>query len=94
MKKLLLTSVAALFLATGAAHAAEGDFNCDQLPKYYLGGHFSTERTTKAATLNFSVSFSNNREGPCLERKLLFGTIQEPENCGSTVSSASGVSDA
>jgi hypothetical protein len=38
VKKLLLTGIAALFLATGTAHAAEsGDFNCDQLPKYYLG---------------------------------------------------------
>jgi len=36
--------------------------NCDQLPKYYLGGHFSRERTTKDVTLNFSVGFSNNRE--------------------------------
>jgi hypothetical protein len=50
MKKLLLSGIAALFLATGAASAAEGDFNCDQLPKYYLGGHFSKERTTKDAT--------------------------------------------
>jgi len=62
MKKIFLTGIAALLLATGAVHAAEGDFNCDQLPKYYLGGHLSRERTTKDATLNFSVGFSNNRE--------------------------------
>jgi len=62
MEKLLLTGIAALFLTTGTAHAAEGDFNCDQLPKYYLGGHFSKERTTKDATLTFEVGFSNNRE--------------------------------
>jgi hypothetical protein len=62
MKKLFLTSIAALFLATGAAHAAEGDFNCDQLPKYYLGGHFSREKTTKDVQLTFVVGFSNNRE--------------------------------
>jgi len=49
MKKLFLTGIAALFLATGTASAAEGDFNCDRLPKYYLGGHFSKERTTKDA---------------------------------------------
>jgi hypothetical protein len=62
MKKLLLAGIAVLFLATGAAHAAEGDFNCDRLPKYYLGGHFSTEKTTKDATFTFVVGFSNNRE--------------------------------
>ena len=28
MKKLLLAGIAALLLATGAAHATEGDFNC------------------------------------------------------------------
>ena len=85
MKKLFLTSVAALLLATGAAHAydegssaprkdrfgengeivrpeIDADFNCDRLPKYYLGGHFSQEHTTKDVTLNFEVGFSNNRE--------------------------------
>jgi len=62
MKRALLAGCAALFLATGTAHAVESDFNCDQLPKYYLGGHFSSERTTKDITLNFSVGFSNNRE--------------------------------
>src|SRR5258708_4247458 len=62
MKRLLLSGIPALFLAAGTAHGGEGDFNCDQLPKYYLGGHFSRERTTKGVTLNFSVGFSNNRE--------------------------------
>ena len=63
MKKLFLIGIAALLLATGAAHAAEGgDFNCDQLPKYYLGGRLSTEKTTKDVTFNFNVGFSNNRE--------------------------------
>jgi hypothetical protein len=84
MKKLFLTSVAALLLATGAAHAydegssaprkdrfgengeigpeIDADFNCDRLPKYYLGGHFSMQHTTKDVTLNFEVGFSNNRE--------------------------------
>src|SRR5262249_40454321 len=40
----------------------DADFNCDRLPKYYLGGHFSQEHTTKDVTLNFEVGFSNNRE--------------------------------
>jgi hypothetical protein len=62
MKNLLLAGIAALFLATGATAAAEGDFNCDRLPKYYLGGHFSKEKTTKDAQLTFVVGFSNNRE--------------------------------
>jgi hypothetical protein len=58
----ILAGVAVLFLATGTASAAEGDFNCDRLPKYYLGGHFSKERTTKDATLTFEVGFSDNQE--------------------------------
>ena len=84
MTKLFLASIAALFLATGTAHAydehssaplrdrfgengemrseIDADFNCDRLPKYYLGGHFSQEHTTKDVTLNFKVGFSNNRE--------------------------------
>jgi hypothetical protein len=57
-----ISLIAALFLATGTAHAAEGDFNCDQLPKYYLGGSLSTEKTTKDVTFNFNVGFSDNRE--------------------------------
>jgi len=81
MKKLFL--IAALFLATGAAHAydkysapvqkrydekaearpeIDADFNCDRLPKYFLGGHFSQEHTTKDVTLNFEVGFSHNQE--------------------------------
>src|SRR5262245_61947944 len=83
MKKLFLTGIAALFLATGTAHAydersapfkdrfgengeigpeLDADFNCDRLPKYYLGGHLSQRHTTKDVTLNFEVNFSNNRE--------------------------------
>jgi hypothetical protein len=77
VRKLFLTSAAALFLATGAAHAAEGitlsdlvtahvgkgvDFNCDRLPKYYLGGNLSAAKTTKDIDLGFEVGFSNNRE--------------------------------
>jgi len=79
----LATGIAALFLATGTAHAfdeysvpvrgrngpngelrpeIDADFNCDRLPKYYLGGHFSQEHTTKDTTLNFKVGFSSNRE--------------------------------
>jgi hypothetical protein len=58
----VIAGIAALFLATGAANAAEGDFNCDRLPKYYLGGHFSKERTTKDATLTFEVGFPDNQE--------------------------------
>ena len=61
-RALLLAGIAAPFLATGTAHAGEGDFNCDRLPKYYLGGHFSAEKTTKDRTLTFEVGFSNNRE--------------------------------
>jgi len=59
---LLLTDVAALLMATGVAYAGEGDFNCDRLPRYYLGGHFSAEKTTKHATFTFVVGFSNNQE--------------------------------
>jgi hypothetical protein len=81
---MLLASIAALFLATGTAHAydehssapfrdrfgengkmrpeLDADFNCNRLPKYYLGGHLSQEHTTKDMTLNFEVGFSNNRE--------------------------------
>ena len=40
----------------------DADFNCDRLPKYYLGGHFSQQHTTKDVTLNFEVGFSNNPE--------------------------------
>jgi hypothetical protein len=40
----------------------DAEFNCDRLPKYYLGGHFSQQYTTKDVTLNFEVGFSNNRE--------------------------------
>jgi len=40
----------------------DADFNCDRLPKYYLGGHLSQQHTTKDVTLNFEVGFSNNRE--------------------------------
>ena len=62
MTRFFIASIAALLLTTGTAQAAEGDFNCDRLPKYYLGGHFSRERTTKDVQLNFSVGFSNNQE--------------------------------
>jgi hypothetical protein len=59
----LTLTVAVLCCTTlSAVHAGKGDFSCDRLPKYYLGGHFSAEKTTKDATLNFNVSFSNNRE--------------------------------
>ena len=40
----------------------DAEFNCDRLPKYYLGGHFRQQHTTKDVTLNFEVGFSNNRE--------------------------------
>jgi hypothetical protein len=78
MKKLLLTGVAALsVLGASAAHAGEDitlvdlltahagkgvDFNCDRLPKYYLGGNLSAAKTTKDVTLGFEVGFSDNRE--------------------------------
>ena len=84
MTRFFLSGVAALFLATGAAHAydersapvqnrygengeivrpeIDANFNCDRLPKYFLGGHFSQEHTTKDVTLNFEVGFSNNQE--------------------------------
>jgi hypothetical protein len=94
VKKLFLAGVAVLFLAAGTAYAAEGDFNCDQLPKYYFGGHFSRERTTKDVTLNFSVASPITGKGPCLVTLLSFGPMSGPANCGSTASSASGVSDA
>jgi hypothetical protein len=57
-----LAGIAALLLATETAHAAEGDFNCGRLPKYYLGGHFSAEKTTKDVRFTFEVGFSNNQE--------------------------------
>src|SRR5262245_47058218 len=72
MKKLLLTSVAALLLATGTAHAGRCDiwpetckpkeFDCGRPPKYFLGGNLKEDSTTKDATLNFEINFSNNRE--------------------------------
>jgi hypothetical protein len=57
-----LAGIAVLLLATETAHAAEGDFNCDRLPKYYLGGRFSAEKTTKDVQFTFEVGFSNNQE--------------------------------
>jgi hypothetical protein len=78
MKKLLLTGIATLsVLGASAAHAGEDitlldlltahagksvDFNCDRLPKYYLGGNLSAAKTTKDVTLGFEVGFSGNRE--------------------------------
>src|SRR6516225_6782940 len=62
----------------------DADFNCDRLPKYYLGGHFSQQHTTKDVTLNFEVGFSNNRERSLPGRRLSFDTIREPASYGST----------
>ena len=48
MKKLLLTGIAALFLATGVAHAA------DQLPEYMLGRWcYGNDVSTEAQVVYF-----------------------------------------
>ena len=114
MTKTLLTGVAALFLATGAAHAydkysapvqnrynengeivrpeIDAEFNCDRLPKYYLGGHFSQQHTTKDTTLNFEVGFSSNRERSLPGEEIVIR--YNMESYGSTAIDASGMSDA
>ena len=67
----LLTGIAALFLATGTAHADQCDiwpdrpgceareFLCDPLP---LGGTLNQDNTTQDVTLDITLGFSNNRE--------------------------------
>ena len=80
---LILTGVAALFLATGAAHAGQCDiwpeqdlcqtkeFDCGRPPHYFLGGNLKGDRTTKDVTLNFEINFSENRERHLPNGKLL-----------------------
>ena len=72
MKKLLLTSIAALFLATGAAHAGDIrepfplytdiEYDCSRMPRYFLGANLIGEKTTKDFTVKFEVNFSSNQE--------------------------------
>jgi len=50
------------FIEDGKLFDAKANFDCTRLPKFYLGGHFSQEHTTKDTTLNFEVGFSSNRE--------------------------------
>jgi hypothetical protein len=59
---------------------ADIDFNCDRLPKYYLGGHFSMEHTTKDIELNFKVGFSNNRERSLPGRNIVIRYNWETDN--------------
>jgi hypothetical protein len=79
MTRFFIAGIAALFLATEAAHAGQceiwpeqelcqiKEFDCG----HFLGGNLQGDRTTKDVTLNFEINFSENRERHLPNGKLL-----------------------